>query len=253
MSNDLMTLDAEQLELLAQQAVNTEVSTQNGATMISTRAGRMSIKGMPIPNDSVVGIVLCSPIERLFYFGDFDGEKLVAPDCAAMATMASELQPFPSAVHPQHPTCEGCPKDVWGSASTPEKARKGKACRETRRIVFVTADEASSPENVSKIQSYALRPPVTSLANYSAYVKQIAITLRKPLFAVKTKIWLVPDAKSQFKMKFEFVEEIKDTATLIALMNRSQKELGILLSNNTVSDFQSLSDSAVIDDSDTPF
>lgn len=254
MSNELMSLDAEQLELLANQAVATEVSTQNGATMISTRAGRMSIKGMPIAGDAVVAIILCSPIERLFYQGDFDGEKLVPPDCAAMGQMASELKPFASALHPQHPTCEGCPQDVWGSASTPEKQRKGKACRETRRIVFVTADEATTPDAIGKIQAYALRPPVTSLANYSAYVKQTAVMLRKPLFAVVTKIYLVPDAKSQFKMKFDFVKEITDTATLIALMNRSQKELLTLLSNNTISDFQSLNDAApMVDDENTPF
>jgi hypothetical protein len=37
-------------------------------------------------------------------------------------------------------------------------------------------------------------------------------------------------------------------------MNRSQKELATLMSNNTISDFQSLNDAApMVDDENTPF
>lgn len=240
MSQDLLSLDPKQLELLAQAAVNTEVSAQTGATMISTRSGRMSIKGMPIPNDTVTAIILCSPIERLFYDGDFDGEKLVPPACSAMANMAQDLKPFESSLNPQHPTCDGCKRDAWGSASTPDKVRKGKACRETRRIVLLVSDDVESSDSVNTAGAYAIRPPVTSLVNYSTYVKQVAVTLRKPLFAVVTKISLVPDNKSQFKMKFDFVKEITDTATLVALMGRSQKELNNVLSNASTADFKSL-------------
>jgi len=248
MSNELLSLDPRQLELLAQAAVDTEVSAQSGATMISTRSGRMSIKGMPIPNDTVVGIILCSPIERLYYEGSFDGEKLVPPTCSAMGNMSQDLKPFEHSSQPQHPTCVGCKQDMWGSASTPDKVRKGKACRETRRIVLLVADDIEVAENTTTAGAYAIRPPVTSLVNYSTYVKQVAVTLRKPLFAVKTKISLVPDNKSQFKMKFDFVEEITDTATLVGLMNRSQKEFNNLLSNASTADFKSLEETPVSED-----
>jgi hypothetical protein len=249
MSNDLMQLDMEQLELLAQQELNQEASSKGGATLISTRNGRMSLQGMPIPNDLIEVVILCAPIERLYYAEKFDGAALVPPDCAAMASMAQDLKPFDSSLHPQSDSCEACPQNVWGSAG---EGRKGKACRETRRIVFLTSDAVKENGDPGATPAYAIRPPVTSLSNWSTYVKTIAMTLRKPLFAVRTRIKLVPDAKNQFKMNFEFISEIKDQATLIALMGRGQREVAQLLAGPQ---FQREDDEGakVPDDGEVPF
>jgi hypothetical protein len=246
MSNDLMQLDMEQLELLANQELANESSSKGGASLISTRNGRMSLQGMPIPNDAIEAVILCAPIERLYYKSKFDGAALVPPDCSSIASNASEMGPFDSSLHPQSDKCETCPQNVWGSAG---EGRKGKACRETRRIVFITSDAVKGDGDPGAVPAYAIRPPVTSLSNWSTYLKTIAMTLRKPVFAVRTKISLVPDVKSQFKMKFEFVSEIKDTATLIALMGRSQRELDTLLTQPT---FQR-EDAVTVDETDTPF
>lgn len=246
MSNDLMQLDTEQLELLAQQELTNESSSRGGASMISTRNGRMSLQGMPIPGDQIEAVILCSPIERLFYLEKFDGAALVPPDCSAMASLASELKPHASSLHPQNIDCESCPQNVWGSAG---EGRKGKACRETRRILFLTSDAVKENGDPGPTPAYAIRPPVTSLSNFSTYIKTIAMTLKKPLFAVRTRIKLVPDAKSQFKMQFEFISEIKDQATLVALMNRSQKEMvQLLASGNFVKEEHEKADIDVSED-----
>lgn len=246
MTNDIMTLDMEQLELLANQELANESSSRGGASMISTRNGRMSLQGMPIPNDTIEAVILCAPIERLFYESKFDGAALVPPDCSSIASNASDMGPFDSSLHPQSDKCETCPQNVWGSAG---EGRKGKACRETRRIVFLTSDTVKENGDPGAIPAYAIRPPVTSLSNWSTYIKTIAMTLRKPVFAVRTKITLVPDVKSQFKMKFDFVSEIKDTATLLALMTRSQRELETLLTQPTFVKEEAVT----VDESDTVF
>jgi hypothetical protein len=248
MSNDLMQLDLEQLELLAQQELTQEASSKGGASLISTRNGRMSLQGMPIPNDMIEVVILCSPIERLYYAEKFDGAALVPPDCSAMALMAQDLKPFDSSLKPQSDACEACQQNVWGSAG---EGRKGKACRETRRIVFLTSDAVKENGDPGAVPAYAIRPPVTSLSNWSTYVKTIAMTLRKPLFAVRTRIKLVPDQKNQFKMNFEFISEIKDPATLIALMGRGQREVAQLLAGPQ---FQREEEAVVVaDDGEVPF
>lgn len=249
MSKDILSLDAKQLELLAQGQVDTENSAKTGAQILSTRNGRLSLAGMPINGDAVNAIILCSPIERLFYEGAFDASSLVPPACAAIGSTMIDLKPNSNSLIPQNDTCEGCPRDQWGSAG---EGRKGKACRETRRILFLTADEVTSPESATKAALYGIRPPVTSIAGYSAYIKTIAATLRKPSFAVKTRIALVPDAKSQFKVTFTFLEELKDMATIVALMNRASKELEVVLHNSSDNDFSSLKETPVNDD-DVPF
>ena len=71
----------------------------------------------------------------------------------------------------------------------------------------------------------ALRTPVTSVRGFATYLQKIASTTRRPLSAVVTKISLVPDAKTQFKLNFDFVRTIDDMDVIKALVARGEKEL----------------------------
>ena len=71
----------------------------------------------------------------------------------------------------------------------------------------------------------ALRTPVTSVRGFATYLQKIASTTRRPLSAVVTKISLVPDAKTQFKLNFDFVRTIDDMNVIKALVARGEKEL----------------------------
>jgi hypothetical protein len=121
----------------------------------------------------------------------------------------------------QHDTCEGCPKNEWGSATN---GGKGKACRETRRLLVIPADSIGSVEAVKAAEVAALRPPVTSLKNYSTYVQTVATTLKRPPLAVISEIAVVPDAKTQFKVTFSLIKAIEDSAVISALMERAKIE-----------------------------
>ena len=118
--------------------------------------------------------------------------------------------------------CAGCPKDQWGSATN---GGKGKACAEKRRLLVMTADSAVSVDAVNGGEVAALRTPVTSVRGFATYLQKIASTTRRPLSAVVTKISLVPDAKTQFKLNFDFVRTIDDMDVIKALVARSEKEL----------------------------
>lgn len=227
----VLTLSAQQLQLFAQGQMESEASTAAGPQLLSTRGGRLTLKGQPIAGDAVEAIILCAPIERLYYDGTFDATALVPPACSAMALNAKDLVPDGNSVMPQSAACIGCPKDQWGSAGTPTVPRKGKACRETRRIVFLTADDVQGAADVRTADAYAIRPPVTSIQAFSELVKDLARTECVPTFGAVVKIALVPDAKNQFRMTFTKVRAIKDLNLLTALMDRATNEQNALLAS----------------------
>jgi hypothetical protein len=122
----------------------------------------------------------------------------------------------------QHATCEGCPKNEWGSAPN---GGKGKACRETRRLLLIPADSIGSVDAVKAAEVAALRPPVTSLKNYATYAQTLAATLKRPPLGVISEVAVVADAKTQFKVVFNMVKAIEDNAVIGALIERAKTEV----------------------------
>jgi len=118
--------------------------------------------------------------------------------------------------------CESCPKNQWGSATN---GGKGKACSEKRRLFLMTSDSISTPEAVSMGEVAALRIPVTSVKGFATYVQTVASTVKRPLAGVITKIALVPDPKTQFKIQFTFVKAVESIEVVKALLARGEKEV----------------------------
>jgi hypothetical protein len=132
------------------------------------------------------------------------------------------MAPSPASPAVQHSTCEGCPKNEWGSAPS---GGKGKACRETRRLLLIPADSIGSVDAVKAAEVAALRPPVTSLKNYATYAQTLAATLKRPPLGVVSEVSVAPDAKTQFKVVFNMVKAIEDTAVIGALIERAKAEV----------------------------
>lgn len=207
---------------LAAMAMDTVKAEQTGAAFLSTKGGALTYRGNNITDNKLACVVLAAPIERLYYDSRYDPTKIVGPKCFAIAQIQTGMGPAPSVEKSEHSTCEGCPKNEWGSASN---GGKGKACRETRRLLLIPADSIGSASAVAAAEVAALRPPVTSLKNYSSYVQTLAATLKRPPLAVVTEISVVPDAKTQFKVEFKMLKAIDDMDVVRALMNRMQAEV----------------------------
>ena len=88
---------------------------------------------------------------------------------------------------------------------------KGKACRNTRRLAMIAAGTLEKGrftmfddlEHFEKSALAYMKLPVTSVKGYATFVKQIAGSLKRPPFAVFTKVKVVDDDKTQFKVTFE--------------------------------------------------
>lgn len=212
---------------MAKRDASAEAATAS-SPFISLRSGIMTLNGNQLANNEIDCVILTAPIERQYYEGRFDPENPRPPVCFALGTDPRNIIPSPGSEHQQHETCKGCPKDEWGSS---EISAKGKACKETRRLILLPADAIESADAVKTSDIACLRPPVTSVKNFSTYTQTVAAAHGVPLFGVLTKIKVVPDAKSQFKTAFSVLSPITDTSILAALMERSAHELEVALAS----------------------
>jgi len=125
----------------------------------------------------------------------------------------------------QHEKCSGCKQNVFGTADV----GKGKACRNTRRLALIPAGTYEKDKLVlfTKADQFNasiafLKLPVTSVKDYSVFVKQLSVLLKRPPFAMYTTISVIPDAKNQFKVVFQPTEQVPDN--LIPLMLQRHDE-----------------------------
>jgi len=220
-----LALFESELEKLANAGMVAERSTV-GTQFLSTKGAILSYRDNPIANNQLEVVILSSPVERLYYTSRYDPTNPAGPVCYALGPTMSDLKPNGSAPEKQCDTCQGCPKDQWGSSTN---GGKGKACAEKRRLLIMTADSVESVESVNAAEVAALRTPVTSVRGFATYLQKIASTTRRPLSAVITRISLVPDAKTQFKVNFDFVRTIDDMEVIKALVARGEKELALAI------------------------
>jgi hypothetical protein len=122
------------------------------------------------------------------------------------------MAPHADSAKPQCKLCKDCPMNQFGSA---EKG-KGKACQNTARVALVPA---GAIDTIVTEEVAFMKVPVMSVANLSGYAQQLAQTLKRPPFAVVTRIGTVPDPKSRFRITFEVVEQI-DGEAIGAIMEK---------------------------------
>jgi hypothetical protein len=216
-----ISLFENELESMAKLGMVAERSAA-GQIFLSTKGGILTYRDQPISGNAIDVVILASPVERLYYMERYDAANPAPPVCYAIGPSMSGLKPNPSSPKVQSEFCANCPKDQWGSALN---GGKGKGCAEKRRLLIMTADSLTTADAVQKSEVAALRTPVTSVKGFATYLQTVSAATKRPLSAVITKISLVPDSKTQFKLKFDFVKAIDDLDLVKALIARGQREL----------------------------
>jgi hypothetical protein len=217
----------EELAAQAKAAAAMEESTATGS-FFGLRAGQLTWNDSPLPGNQMAVIVLDHVLENIFYDGAYDPDTPQSPDCFAFGRIEKELTPHSAAVEngtSQCEQCHNCEKNEFGSADV----GKGKACRNVRRLAMISAgtinaktDEATlteDPDDIDSAQLGFMKLPVMSVKGWAAYVKQLAGALHRPPHAVFTKVSVVPDPKSQFRVVFECLGEVPNEL-LGAIMKR---------------------------------
>lgn len=192
---------------------------------------KFNAAGVSVDGDLVKGgvlrvVAIAALHENAYYPGRYDPNSPTVPTCYAFSERDAEdpestMAPSDDVEDQQATSCDGCEQNVFGSADT----GKGKACKNTRRIAVVSEDALASAEAMKEAEVRIMKPPVTSVRNWSKYVHDLADDLNLPTFGVVTEVRTVPDPKSQFKVLFEVGEKIDFTGPVYAALKAKIAEV----------------------------
>ena len=227
----------EELAKQAEVAAGMEANT-GGGQFFSTKGGILSWQDAPLPGNQMAVVILDSVLENVFYEGRYDPDVPQGPTCFAFGRDEKELAPHKIVIEAGNEQCgasglcAGCPMNEFGTA----EVGKGKACRNTRRLgmipagTFNAAGKFELNEDLEHYENTAvgfMKLPVTSVKGYASFVKQVAGALRRPPFGIVTKVKIVPDPKSQFKVVFEPIMNLPDEL-MGAIMKRHEEAKSVI-------------------------
>lgn len=211
----------------AEQAAMQQAS--GGGQFFSTQGGNLSWDGETMPDNQMPVIILDSILENAYYDGPYNPDDPQPPACFAFGRKAEEMEPHSvctEAGTAQEGPCAECPMNEFGSA---EQGR-GKACKNTQRLAMLPAgmyrngkfQAEDDEERILAAPIGFLKLPVTSVRGFAGYVRRLAEVIHRPTWGVVTKVKVVPDSKTQYKVTFE-AEENLDTSIAAAVRKRVEE------------------------------
>ena len=205
-----------QLAALAQETAAMESSVGGVGNFLSIKSGVLSYQGTTIPDNAMRVVILDAILENQWYDTAFDPDNPTSPACYAFGRAAKEMTPHENSFAIQNADCPSCPQMQFGTADR----GKGKACKAVQRVALLTEGDL---ENIEGAEIAYLKLPFYSTLEYAAYVKQLAEVYKKPPLAFVTEIKVVPDPKSQFRVKFKMETPIEDGEAIGALLTAREK------------------------------
>lgn len=217
----------DELAEAAKRSAQVEKSGGGGLPTISFRGGVISVDDEEVDGGELDLVILQAIHENRYFGSKFDPNNTSAPKCFAFAdpeeTDPDVMEPHEEASDPQSDACATCPMNEWESSDT----GRGKACKNIRKFAAIPADDA---EDLEEAEVRAFTIPVTSVKNWSRYVKKLA-DMGRPYWSVVTRVKVSPDKNSQFKVTFSFVEQVdfESDPELFPEYKAKRKELSDIL------------------------
>lgn len=190
----------------------------------STKNAILTLNGNPVDGNKMDVVIVDYNFLNAFYEDKYDANKPVPPICFAFGDPDVEddevvaMAPHADSKAPQHEGCHDCEHNQFGSGDN----GKGKACKNSRRLALVPADQIKSAKQFLEYEAAFLQLPVTSLRAWGGYVKLLS-SRGLPPFGVVTEIKVQPDPKNQVAVLFAAKQQItsKDIGQAI-IAKRSQ-------------------------------
>lgn len=193
-----VAIPADMMAALAAEAKQAAATERPAVSKLSTSNGQLKYMGDVVAGNNMDVVILFASYRNVWYSGAYDRDNIKNPDCFALSETDENMVPGGS--NPVHPTCKGCPKNEWKSDVRPDgTVRKGKACKESRRMILMPAGATESVEAVKRAELAILDLPVTSAKNYGGFVNAVAATVNVPPWAVIANVKVQP-SKNQFEV-----------------------------------------------------
>lgn len=152
---------------------------------------------------------------KTYYAKGYQSGDSSPPDCSS----ANGVTPDAWISSPVSPKCNGCPKNVFGSAQS-RSGGKAKACKDSKRMWVVEPDKLEGTV-------YALGIPVTSLKDMSQYGAMLKAN-GVPSAAVITRLSF---KDTEFpELIFEFVGVLDEKPMEVAMLRNEKKDWDLQMS-----------------------
>ena len=212
-----------ELKRQAEAAAKQEAAA-GGGQFFSLKAGQLSFGGAVLPGNQMAVIIIDHISENTYYDKPYDADQPGTPICYAFGRDDETITPHDDVSEPQHDAydaetekggCMRCPLNQWGSADM----GRGKKCKNRRRLACVSAGtldkdgdlvELVDAKQVADSTCGFLGLPPTAINGWAKYVKNLANVLGRPPRGVITKVTVVPDAKTQFRVEFTPMGSVPD-------------------------------------------
>ena len=149
--------------------------------MINTKGKVFTLPNGSASDGPLTCVILDWVTANTYFEGIYNPKNLKPPACFAIAREPMEAKPSENAPKPQGEYCMGnaerkcCPKNEWGSDP---QGGKGKACKNTRRLLVVPIDADKGT------QGWVLSVSPTGLKHFDKYVNALADVGTHPLEVV---------------------------------------------------------------------
>lgn len=210
---------------------------------LSIKSGILSYDGSPLPDNEMEVVVVASAFFHAMYIDPYNQNRIALPRCFSLALpeVAEDgslkepkmeahenvlEEPYRDIELAPGKSCDTCEFNAWGSDPL---GGRGKACKERRRLALIPADALKSVIDVKNAELSMLDLPVMSVKNWSAYVNKVAALMSLPYNMVTTKIKVVPDPRSQYKVTFEPANYLPSEEILNAVISREEQGQRMLL------------------------
>ncbi len=187
-------------EMMANEAKDVAKTERPSVARISLQSGVMTYQDTAVPDNTLDCIVAATIHEQVYYDKPFQQGIVNPPACFALGAVGSALIAHETVPEREYGReCVTCEMNAWGSSTT--GSGKGKACGERRKLAILPIFD--TPEEYKLAEIAVMSLPVMSVRNWRTYVNQLSAQYQRPAWGMITRIKVVPDAKSQFKVTFE--------------------------------------------------
>lgn len=220
---------ANRFAALAAQAKEAAALERPNLSKISLKSGVITYGGHPVKDNRLPCIIMAASYKNALYKGRYDPNNIVNPNCFSLSEFDDDMVPDAVVTRPEAESCTGCPMREWGS--DPGGGR-GKACKETRRLIVLPASVLEDEDPIKAIKEGELAIidiPVMSVKFYSQYINILSDSIGLPAWAVVTDVFTKPDPKSQFVVQFQGIKAAGGDDILDALEARRAQAAKISL------------------------
>ena len=216
---DLATIDQELAARAAE--VSKQVGQPDSKKISVDRNGNFTgAGGLNLGNEITVCVVdFCSAND--YYTAAYDPNNPKPPVCFARGRDIADMYPEETAPEPQSELCASCPHNHFGSRGN------GKACKNTRNLAVVFADELEGLGEGEVPELHLLSVPPTALKSFDAFALQTARLMNGPPIKALVTIKVVQQGNFN-TLQFTTPEPNPHYADVYPLMDAAEGIIGRL-------------------------